>query len=89
MVGLKAIAGVSCIEKSSQEGEKMTIQELINEVLKERGYDGLFCPDADCACEVDHLFPCDQICIDAEPGYKVPSDGGDVERDWMIVREKP
>jgi hypothetical protein len=49
----------------------MSLMELIENGLKQGGYDGLFNPGA-CACKLDDLAPCG--CLDAgvcEPGVFV------------------
>ena len=55
--------------------EDMTIQEIIKRFLLENKYDGLF--NDDCACENAHLFPCSQVDVSCEAGFKVPCDCGD------------
>lgn len=62
--------------------EDMTIQEIIKRFLLENKYDGLF--NDDCACENAHLFPCSQVDVSCEAGFKVPCDCGD--HDFHIAR---
>ena len=64
-------------------GEDMTIQEIIKRFLLENKYDGLF--NDDCACENADLFPCSQVDVSCEAGFKVPCDCGD--HDFHIARK--
>ncbi len=69
----------------------MNMQQLIEQALKQHGFDGLFNTDGGCACKVDDLFPCDNPCADCEPGYLAPCDGSceDPTRcDWHMERHK-
>lgn len=56
----------------------MTIAKIIRAYLKERGYDGLFNSDNECACLVNDLYPgidCpDNGCT---PGYRKECDCGE------------
>lgn len=53
----------------------MDVREMIKTELEKRGYEGLYEPDGECACETDDLFPCGQ-CFgeigNCKPGWKVP-----------------
>lgn len=64
----------------------MTVREIIEQYLKENGYDGLYCPIyGECACVVGDLMPCDNDCSECEPGYRHP---GDSDSDFYIKEEK-
>lgn len=59
----------------------MTVREILNKWLQDKGYEGLFSSN-ECGCEVGDLMPCDgENCIICEPGYKQP---GDEEREFYI-----
>jgi len=66
-------------------GGNMNVREIIENWLKENGYDGLYYPD-ECACTIHDLMPChgSQAC-DCEPGYEHP---GDEESPFYIKKEK-
>jgi len=38
--------------------KNLTTKEIVKKWLSENGYDGLFNPDAECACELCDLFSC-------------------------------
>jgi hypothetical protein len=63
----------------------MTVNEIVISYLISHGYDGLFNEDS-CACLVDDLAPCGELCGDCEVGFKVPCDCGD--HDYHISAEK-
>ena len=65
----------------------MTIIEMVEQYLKQNGYDGLFAESAECACKVDDLEPCGNIQSDCHAGYLAPGDCG--EHDWHIQEKKP
>ena len=50
----------------------MTVIQIIELWLKENGYDGLFNADAECACRIGDLVPCDEPCGTCLPGYQIP-----------------
>ncbi len=55
----------------------MNVRGIIQQYLKDNGYDGLFYP-GECACKVDDLIPCNADCyMDCEPGYVTPCNCGD------------
>ena len=56
-----------------EEGETMTVKDIVILYLKEHGYDGLY-NYGECGCKLDDLIPCDESCSICEPGYKVPCD---------------
>jgi len=72
----------------------MNVQEIVADWLGSHGYDGLFYADAQCACKLDDLMPCDEPGIDCAPGYLAPCPGMasgmcDGDCDFHIVPSKP
>ncbi len=49
----------------------MNIKEIVANYLVEKGYGGLYDADCECGCEIDDLFPCDDVCPDCVAGYKI------------------
>lgn len=49
--------------------------EIVREWLIRNGYDGLFTPEHDCGCTVDHLAHCGECPWGCEAGFRHP-DGG-------------
>lgn len=45
----------------------MTLVKLVEEALKQNGYEGLFNPGV-CACKLDDLCPCDDPSLTCEGG---------------------
>jgi hypothetical protein len=58
----------------------MTVIDIIEDWLREHGYDGLCDPDAECGCSIDHVCPCCENCINCQPGY--------LHRNGLIYLEK-
>ena len=65
------------------------------EKLKEKGFDGLYCPVEDCACEIDDFAPCGQFeemdlrkKDSCRPGYKKPCNCKSQEHDFHISRKQ-
>ena len=54
----------------------MTVKEIVQEYLKQNGYEGLFCDE--CGCEIDDLMPCDSPIMDCKAGYKGECPGGEI-----------
>lgn len=52
--------------------ETKNLMDIVVEWLDLHGYDGLFHPDGDCACEKADIFPCGEPSINCQPGYKRP-----------------
>jgi hypothetical protein len=50
----------------------MTVIDLLRDALKRHGYDGLGNADAGCACLLDELAECGEICNDCEAGHSDP-----------------
>ena len=65
----------------------MKVIEIVKAHLVQNGFDGLYQPDAECACEISDLQPCGDEFGSCKAGYKRddPSSPGD----WLIGPEKP
>jgi hypothetical protein len=61
----------------------LNVQEILIEVLKANGFDGL-CYD-ECGCLLADLAPCCCIHPDCWPGYRIDMAPGR----WCVVPEKP
>lgn len=61
--------------EASKHGDE--VADIVCAFLEMHGYDGLWHPDAECACEVDDLCPCDQMSDRCAAGYKFGCDCGD------------
>lgn len=70
-------------------------RDIIEQYLRENRYGGLYDENGECACAVDHLFPCGENYLQCKPGYKVnctPECEHDFtysDEDWHIQEEKP
>jgi predicted amidophosphoribosyltransferase len=51
-------------------GKGMTVLDIVRDYCAKNDY-SLFNSDGECACTVDDLAPCDNICSDCHVGYKV------------------
>ena len=70
----------------------MNIRDIVKEHLQEKGYEGLYNWDAECACKLDDLMPCDQGYQECEAGYLVEFDGDCTcgqGCDYHIQKNKP
>ena len=47
----------------------MNVREIVTEYLIKNGFDGLC--TYDCGCFIDDLAPCNQDCMECEPGFKI------------------
>lgn len=65
----------------------MTIKEMVEQKLREGGFDGLVSAGC-CACKLGDLMPCGGPFVNCEAGHLAPCDcdGG---CDFHIVKEKP
>jgi len=65
----------------------MTIQQIVEQWLREHGYDGLYSPDGGCACRIDDLFPCQEFSSDCTAGHvkKGCSDECGMGCEWHVV----
>lgn len=50
----------------------MNVLELVESWLRQNGFDGLYEPDAVCACKVGHLAPCGDLGQHCIPGHVAP-----------------
>ena len=50
---------------------EMTIKQIVRDYLLGSEYDGLYDPNCECGCEINDLFPCDDVCPDCVAGYKI------------------
>lgn len=64
-----------------------TVADLVEEGLRAKGYDGLYCEG--CGCRVDDLFPCMEWNDDCRAGYSAPCPDTCGDHDWHIVPVKP
>jgi hypothetical protein len=62
------------------------VKEIINVYLRDFGFDGLWNPDGECACVINDLSPCGDMCEKCEAGYRHKCNCG--EHDYHIGREK-
>jgi len=70
--------------------------ETLDEELKRDGFDGLYCSEGECACEIGDLNPCGEYSEECKPGYKKTYDQlsesmkvhSDPDCDMFIVRDK-
>lgn len=67
----------------------MKCLEIIEEYLRQNGYDGLM--GEYCGCLIDNLAPCsgDNSIQECEPGYLAPCPPECGDHDWHIVPNKP
>lgn len=61
--------------------------EVVAQWLEDNGYDGLYSDCGDCGCTLPDLYPCGDLSLHCQPGYRAPCDCGD--HDWHIVAKKP
>ena len=66
----------------------MNVREMLEKNLRENGYDGLVSDDAECACEIGELVPCECDFTACKPGYKVPCRCG-MGCDFHITETRP
>lgn len=67
----------------------MTLIKIVKDYLEKNNYDGLYNPDAECACKKDDLMSCDSIGRDCLPGYLQPEEIAEENGfDFMIGHEK-
>ena len=66
----------------------MTVLEMVRLQLEAGGFDGLWSPDAECACKKDDLAPCGEIGGDCQAGYLAPCPETCGEHDWHIAKAK-
>jgi len=71
----------------------MNAKEILKAWLTERGYDGLWNSEQECACLLGDLAPCESDPGNCEPGYKVtcvhPRCDFCRESGWHMQPQKP
>ena len=71
----------------------MNAREILKAWLAERGYDGLWNSEQECACLLGNLAPCESDPGNCEPGYKVTCDHPRCdscrESGWHMQPQKP
>lgn len=55
----------------------MNVKEILEQWLKEHGFDGLVSEFEECSCEIGDLAPCDYSFLNCKPGYKIPCTCGE------------
>ncbi len=63
----------------------MNVRQIVEQYLKENGYDGLY-SKGDCACVASDLMPCDDGFSNCESGYLCARDSEEYE--YRIGPEK-
>jgi hypothetical protein len=48
----------------------MSVKEIIEDWLKEHGYDGLLDGDCECGCSFDDFMPCGEVYQDCQEAHK-------------------
>ena len=48
----------------------MEVHQIVREYLNNRGYDGLFNINGECACLLDDLAPCGEMSMHCKVGFK-------------------
>lgn len=66
----------------------MTVQEIVENFLKENGYGGLCNPEGACGCELDDMMPCGDGSWDCEPAYRIKKDSKECNA-WRRQLEDP
>ena len=65
----------------------MNLQTVVENWLKDHGYDGLYHPDMGCGCRLGELLPCQDPSPECLVGYSVPPPG-DSDADFWISPTK-
>lgn len=66
-------------------GRCPTVEAMVKDYLKERGYDGLFNDREECACKLGCLVPCDEIGTECRAGHFIlMPEGADPDCDFYI-----
>lgn len=73
-----------------EENRNPTVQEIVKQFLELNKFEGLFNEDIECACKLDDLITCQDVCYECEAGYLRPCEE-DVEDEfnYCIGRYKP
>jgi hypothetical protein len=51
---------------------KLTVRDIVEQGLKQDGYEGLYNTDGECGCELGDLSPLDCLSTDCVAGHFVP-----------------
>jgi len=62
----------------------MTARQIIHQFLKSNLFDGLYNADDQCGCRIDDLAPCNEFCLNCEPGYIKFSTDSQMDTGWII-----
>jgi len=80
-------------KRNRKGGDEMNAKEILKAWLTERGYDGLWNSEQECACLLGDLAPCESDPGNCEPGYKVtcvhPRCDFCRESGWHMQPQKP
>lgn len=67
----------------------MDVRAMVEAALAQGGYDGLYNPDADCACARGELFPCQADGVEqCHAGYIQPCPASCGEHEFHIAAQK-
>lgn len=75
------------LDKTEGSNIMPTCKEIIEEYLKNNGYDGLY-SWSQCGCKVGDLMPCGEIYDDCEAGHFVKCTGEFADADFCIGPKK-
>ena len=67
---------------SERRPEPREVGDIVEQFLREHGFDGLWNFDGECACELSDISPAACMTEDCKAGYRQPCDCGDHE--WHI-----
>jgi hypothetical protein len=59
----------------------MTVRNILEQWLREHGYDGLY--TTDCGCKIGDLVPCGEDCTECMPGVLTSPDP-DEDVEWYV-----
>ena len=59
--------------------DKITVVEIIENYLKDNGFDGLYNEIGECACKINDLAPCGQIDHTCKAGYLIKCENEDYD----------
>lgn len=62
---------------------KLTLRDIVEQRLKQDGFDGLYDPDGECSCELGDLWPCECWSTDCLAGHYRPCLGASCEGGQM------
>lgn len=66
----------------------MKVKSIVKNHLMIYGYDGLYNPFRDCACNLNDLMDCEFNCFECVPGHYRELDPGDEEYCEYLIGEK-